>query len=72
MPIVKSSCAKYERVDIIFYVYRKGSLKAETRSKRERGLGEEYPNQARHLRIGKALCVRTKIKQSFSIFLQKK
>ena len=38
MPIVKSSCAKYERVDIIFYVYRKGSLKAETRSKRGKGI----------------------------------
>ena len=38
IPNVESYGAKYERVDIVFDVYKKSSLKSETRSKRGQGI----------------------------------
>eukprot|EP00745_Piridium_sociabile_P026549 TRINITY_DN4240_c0_g1_i3.p1 TRINITY_DN4240_c0_g1~~TRINITY_DN4240_c0_g1_i3.p1 ORF type:complete len:1496 (-),score=398.92 TRINITY_DN4240_c0_g1_i3:837-5324(-) len=38
LPKVESYGAKYERVDIVFDVYKKASLKSETRSKRGKGI----------------------------------
>lgn len=38
LPKVESYGAKYNRVDIVFDVYKKSSLKSETRSKRGRGI----------------------------------
>ena len=38
LPKVESYAAKYERVDVVFDVYKKLSLKSETRTKRGRGI----------------------------------
>ena len=38
IPKVESYGARYERVDVVFGVYKKSSLKSETRSKRGQGI----------------------------------
>ena len=72
LPKVESYGAKYKRVDIVFDVYKKSSLKSETRLKRGQGIRGRVTGTSKPQQTGEAFYGMTATRPSSFIFLQRK